>query len=166
MGFVVVFSQLQFKAHFHVIIYKQRAVILLHWMDLAAFQDSAALQHSAIAIRLHGIAYPVDVPLRVALHGDAGASLRCVIRRAFDFAVQAGSAAGVASAPTPQGEASPAGAGAQAYIALVDVYGLACIRLVKLLKSGESYASRLNAYVSEQIELALDEIIGEFNIGV
>jgi hypothetical protein len=68
------------------------------------------------------------------------ASLRCVIRNAFALAMEAEDT--------------------RTYMRMVDVYGSACTRMVRLLKSGDSPYARLR----EQFSQALDKVIEEFTV--
>jgi hypothetical protein len=72
------------------------------------------------------------------------AGLRYVIRRTFGLAMAANEA--------------------HAYATLVDVYGRACVRLVKLIKSQGSSADRMKALIVEYIKAAVLQVQRELGL--
>jgi hypothetical protein len=72
------------------------------------------------------------------------AGLRCVIRNAFRLAMQTQET--------------------RAYIHLVDVYGTASVRLVKLLRSGGGAYERVLAYFRQALDIVLEELTEEWHL--
>jgi hypothetical protein len=52
---------------------------------------------------------------------------------------------------------------AHTYLTLVEVYGRACITLVKLLRSGGGYTARVHAYLHGSLETVLEEFALKLN---
>jgi hypothetical protein len=74
------------------------------------------------------------------------ASMRCVLRNLFRLANEAQEA--------------------REYIPLVEIYGSACVRLVRLLKIEKGNTGQLEAFLRESIDQAIREVGEDLSLGI